>query len=612
MEQQFSWWWTALVAALLGCTGSGTPGGAAGDGGPAGAGPGDVSGLSVTRQADQSLCRLSADGRFLVVRVQNGGPDTTTGATVEVSTDETPYKLRQDLPPLANGQTIDLSFDRAPLVGFTESWSFTVAIAPGAPAAAKGQCSDLRSRAVAGMVPLTGWYNATSGLWSKAVGWIDANFLETSVSYARETGDPSYASLIDNTFTKASGKRFLNDYYDDEGWWTLTWIKAFDLTHQQKYLDMAKAIFKDLTLGWSPAVCGGGLFWRKSTMQKNAIPNELFLTAAARLHLRTPGDEGPDSYLDWAMREWAWFKASGMINGQNQIVDGMNFTTCIAGGTIYTYNQGVILGGLVDLWRSTGDVTLLDTAEAIARAAMKNLADPNGVLIEKVCDPKCGEGDGLLFVGILARNLGYFYEARPLAELQTFLLRQSDALWNDNRNAMNQFGKRWPGPFDSADYSRQGCALEGLIAAIKAGNMNLALGKPATGSDGCLPAQGPDRAVDGAARWDSKWCAPGLSGQTLQIDLGKTQTVVGFRVRHAGAGGESPDLNTRAFEIQVSTDGTTWMPAVAVTNNTADVTTHPIVGTDARYVRLHVTSAQTATDTPAARIYELEVFGMAL
>ena len=68
---------------------------------------------------------------------------------------------------------------------------------------------------------------------------------------------------------------------------------------------------------------------------------------AARLHLRTPGDT---NYLDWAKREWAWFKKTGMLTAKHQIIDGLT-TSCTPGGPAYTYNQGVILGGLVELWR---------------------------------------------------------------------------------------------------------------------------------------------------------------------------------------------------------------------------------------------------------------------
>jgi hypothetical protein len=91
---------------------------------------------------------------------------------------------------------------------------------------------------------------------------------------------------------------------------------------------------------------------------------------------------------------------------------------------------------------------------------------------------------------------------------------------------------------------------------------------------------------------------------------GQARYVVGFRVRHAGAGGEDSSLNTRDFEIDLSSDDATFTPAVAVTGNTADLTTHPIPAQNARYARLHITTAQTATDAPSARIYEFEVFGV--
>jgi hypothetical protein len=59
-------------------------------------------------------------------------------------------------------------------------------------------------------------------------------------------------------------------------------------------------------------------------------------------------------------------------------------------------------------------------------------------------------------------------------------------------------------------------------------------------------------------------------------------------------------------------DGQTWTPSVGVTGNTADMTTHLVPAVAARYVRLHVTTPQTATDFVATRIYELEVFGAGL
>ena len=37
---------------------------------------------------------------------------------------------------------------------------------------------------------------------------------------------------------------------DDEGWWALAWIDAYDLTHDARYLEMAESIFEDMAAGW--------------------------------------------------------------------------------------------------------------------------------------------------------------------------------------------------------------------------------------------------------------------------------------------------------------------------------------------------------------------------
>jgi predicted alpha-1,6-mannanase (GH76 family) len=577
----------------------------------------DPTGLRIEPDEDGDLCRLSPDGRALFVRVRNDGEGAAPAAVVEVATADTASSARASATGLAPSQSVDVRFDRGALLGFAGAWRFEVTLDPdGAlgigPLALEGRCDDLRARARAAMAALDAFYDDATGRWSPDW-WRAANTVEAAVDYARETGDASYVDAIGTTFEKRKteqGGDFLNEYYDDEGWWALAWVKAYDLTHDAEYLAMAKTIFADMAQGWNPAHCGGGLYWRKTDETKNAIPNELFLTLAARLHLRTPGDEGAGSYLEWAEREWAWFEASGMLGEDGLVVDGIDRQTCAPGGEVFTYNQGVILGGLVDLFRSNGDARLLDVAETIARAVLRSMTSADGVLLE-VARPSC-EGDCVPFKGVFARYAAELYGARPFPELQAFLRRQSDALFRRDRNAEDQFGSAWTGPFDTADAARQTAALDGLVGAVRAASPNLALGGAATGSAACSATEVPARAIDGTAAFGSKFCAGGASGQTLVVDLGAPRYVVGFRVRHAGDGGEDPAWNTRDFEIETSLDGSSYAPSVAVTDNTADVTTHFLPGRDARYVRLHVTTAQTRADLQAARIYELEVFGAGL
>ncbi|WP_027345831.1 GH92 family glycosyl hydrolase [Hamadaea tsunoensis] len=146
------------------------------------------------------------------------------------------------------------------------------------------------------------------------------------------------------------------------------------------------------------------------------------------------------------------------------------------------------------------------------------------------------------------------------------------------------------------------------VYAPATGAVNLALNKTATADSSCNANEAAAKANNGS--WtggnSDKWCSAGTS-KWWQVDLGSAQTVSSFTIRHAEAGGESASWNTKDFNIQTSTDGTTWTTVVTVTGNTAGTTTHPITPRSARYVRLNVVTPTQTTDA-AARIYEVEVY----
>jgi hypothetical protein len=139
--------------------------------------------------------------------------------------------------------------------------------------------------------------------------------------------------------------------------------------------------------------------------------------------------------------------------------------------------------------------------------------------------------------------------------------------------------------------------------------VNLALNKPATGSAPCAATEGPDKAVNGSVSGGNadKFCSLALPS-FLQVDLGSSQPLTSFVVKHAEAGGEQAAFNTKAFTIQLSNDANTWTTPVTASNSTAGVTTHAIAATSARYVRLNVSAPTQNTDT-ATRVYEFEVYG---
>jgi predicted alpha-1,6-mannanase (GH76 family) len=372
---------------------------------------------------------------------------------------------------------------------------------------------DFNANAQTAALTLQRWYNHR-GLWDTTDWWNAANCVEALEEAIVANNGQSYLPVLDNTFDLNSGKSFLNEYYDDEGWWALAWIRAFDLTGQDRFLTMAKTIFSDMTGGWSDR-CGGGIWWKKNNRYKNAIANELFLLVAVRLHQRTPGDEGPGSCLDWAQREWAWFKQSGMINSQNLINDGLNRDCQNNGRTTWTYNQGVILGGLADLYKTTGDTNYLNQAAAIADAAIHTLVDANGILKEPCESGDCHGGDVPQFKGIFIRNLAYLHDVAPRREYFDFLLRNAHSVWFNDRDSTNHLGLRWTGPFDRADAARHSSAMFAITAVAQPMTRQL----PFAGGAGSATFNHSTGSASGTLAWTCNAAdAPGfmLSGLCLE------------------------------------------------------------------------------------------------
>lgn len=308
--------------------------------------------------------------------------------------------------------------------------------------AAASDAASYTSWAMSAAQALQTWYNESSGLWDTTGWWNSANCLTVLGDFyaldPQEASNLGLNEVYSNTFTQAQlnssssqgvrkdyvttpkglrivqssytesdaagssaiAKRgfagFLNYYYDDEGWWALAWIRAYDVTSDATYLSMAEVIFADMQ-GGVDGTCGGGIWWSKERAYKNAVANELYLAVAASLANRV---SSPDSYLPIAEGQWDWFYNSGMINSQNLINDGLTINTdgtCSNNGdTAWTYNQGVILGGLVELYKANGNASLLEEASTIAEAAIVALSS-DGILHES-CEDECG-ADGSQFKG---------------------------------------------------------------------------------------------------------------------------------------------------------------------------------------------------------------------
>ncbi|MFI5776529.1 glycoside hydrolase family 76 protein [Nocardia sp. NPDC051570] len=320
----------------------------------------------------------------------------------------------------------------------------------------------------AGATTLDGWYDADTGLYRTTGWWNSAHALEAELTASVLRGDDRGIRRAATTYAVNQSSGFLNHYYDDEGWWALTWVRAFDITGDARYLQTARSLFDDLTGGWDQT-CGGGVWWSKDRGYKNAVTNEIFIALGAELARHAEGADAA-SYRAWALRGWDWFTGSGMINGGRLVNDGLDAACHNNGGTVWSYNQGVVLGAAAGLYRLTGNPEFLRVARGIADAAIATLSGPDGILHES-CEPsadRCG-ADGPQFKGIFIRNLAALRTVSPDLRYFGYIVNNAISIWTRSHGPGDEFGLVWSGPFHTGDAARQSSALACLNAAAQLG-----------------------------------------------------------------------------------------------------------------------------------------------
>ena len=345
-------------------------------------------------------------------------------------------------------------------------------------------------------------YNKTSGLWGapEEPWWQSGVALQAVLDYMLATGSREYLPQVRNTIKKQrkplpwwpeGGGEFRADSTDDTGWWALAMTSMYELTGEDEWLDVAALDEAYMWDYWNNTTCGGGLIWNIPRREyHNAISNELYLTLTARLHRLVSGDDDDDDnddgyggddggdddedgFLHRSLKEWDWFAASGMINDENLINDGLTQDeACVNNGqTTWTYNQGVLLGGLVDLYKATGNVSFVESARAVAGAVLaSDLLVQDGILTED-CPPDLDcDLDGPVFKGVFVRYLALLDRELPLPAsdrpYRAFIEANARSAYENARNGSDFYGYRWQGPFDNSTLGRQVSGVNLMIAGL--------------------------------------------------------------------------------------------------------------------------------------------------
>ena len=307
-------------------------------------------------------------------------------------------------------------------------------------------------------------------------GWWPSSWWNSAATLTALIDQGGYDWVIARTFdqnkgTFAAGERgtdaiegnFVSRAIDDSAWWGLAWIAAYDRTRESRYLAMATTIAGYVHQYWDTGTCGGGVWWDRERTYKNAVTAGLYVRLVASVHNRTPGDT---VWLQRTRTAASWYLGSGMINAAGLVNDGLTRDCRNNGQTVWTYNQGLAVGGMVEAWRATGDATFLDAARRLADAGVSGLTR-DGVLTES-CDigtAACDDNQKQ-FKGVFSRYVADL--ARVTGGYTDFARRQADSIWSRDRDALNRLGQRWAGGSpNQLDWRTQASALGALTAAAQ-------------------------------------------------------------------------------------------------------------------------------------------------
>jgi predicted alpha-1,6-mannanase (GH76 family) len=237
--------------------------------------------------------------------------------------------------------------------------------------------------------------------------WIQAHALDVTVDAAARTGSTALKDRIRAHVAgilRRNGGRIVNRYYDDMAWMAIALLRADEVAGADTG-GLVRELWADIRAGWSEQ--HGGILWRRDDPRPytNTPANAPSAILAARLHRRY----GDPADLYWARRIAGWQQSTLVDPDTGLVWDGAH--PAEPGGpdrTLWTYNQGTVVGAEVELWRLTGDRAHLDRARRTAAAALEHFADPNGGVL-----PDEGMGDHSVFKGILARYLSDLVRADP-------------------------------------------------------------------------------------------------------------------------------------------------------------------------------------------------------
>ena len=157
-------------------------------------------------------------------------------------------------------------------------------------------------------------------------------------------------------------------YYDDNAWMVITFLEAYELTGDKRYLDRADLTLKFVLSGWDEEG-GGGIWWHEGRKEgtKNTCANAPAAVGCLRLARYVPADNA--KILVKRAEEITRWTSATFQDEDGLFWDSKNIETGHINRGKLTYNTALMIRAYLGLNRQTGDETALAEAKRIGNAA---------------------------------------------------------------------------------------------------------------------------------------------------------------------------------------------------------------------------------------------------
>ncbi len=308
-------------------------------------------------------------------------------------------------------------------------------------------------------------------------------------------------------------------WLDDFGWWGIMALNAYQLLTKLKNDKLAKEYFELAHDCWSymikhgydhspnatpiPHGCKNNSVDTPDQGVKNTIVNALLLMQSARLYKLSAqagvNQEDRTPYLDMALNQWQWFskwferKEDGYIkifqdnawlvcerplakNSDYQDISHPNWTD----GWIWTGDQGILIGGLLDLYNLKHELpqSVNSNFEAEVKEVIRKLVlGIQGAVIgnhdKMFHEPPCLSSyfnyasEYLGGRGVLVRYIGVTEIAKLFdIDISQNILKTVQVIWSSRDETTNQFKAEFINDIQSQEYFTQFRILLGYADSV--------------------------------------------------------------------------------------------------------------------------------------------------